>query len=132
MLVNSKGKVKISRDIKVGDIVLIGSDNSKRVDWPLARVKELFPGKDGNERVVRLVTTNGEFIRPIQRIFPLELNQDDSDHQMNKILTTNCKNLPKPNSIICEENHRGKTNDTKVVITRSGRIPRKPNRLEYS
>ena len=132
MLVNSKGKVKISRDIKVGDIVLIGSDNSKRVDWPLARVKELIPGKDGNVRVVRLVTTNGEFIRPIQRIFPLELNQDDSGHQMNKISTTNCKNFPKPNSIICEENRCGKTNDTKVVITRSGRIPRKPNRLEYS
>ena len=32
VLGNSKGKMKISTDIKVGNIVLIGSDNSKRVD----------------------------------------------------------------------------------------------------
>ena len=58
-------------------------------------MKELIPGKDGNVRVFRLVAMNGEFIRPIQQIFPLELNQGNSGDQINKILRKICKNTPK-------------------------------------
>jgi len=51
--------------IKVGDIVLIGNDTQKQLDWPLTVVKEIFPGKDGHIRVVKLKTEKGEPIRPI-------------------------------------------------------------------
>ncbi|GFR33183.1 DUF5641 domain-containing protein [Trichonephila clavata] len=56
-----------------GDIVLIGSDNTKRLNWPLGQVIELFKDKDNIERVVRLRVANGEIIRPIQRIYALEI-----------------------------------------------------------
>ncbi len=57
-----------------GDIVLIGSDNTKRLNWPLGRILELYPGKDNVERVAKLRVANGELIRPVQRIYPLEMS----------------------------------------------------------
>ncbi|CAG7832497.1 unnamed protein product, partial [Allacma fusca] len=39
--------------MKIGDIVLLEQDNKKRINWPLARVSELLPGKDGIVRVVK-------------------------------------------------------------------------------
>ncbi|GBN56376.1 hypothetical protein AVEN_183204-1 [Araneus ventricosus] len=35
---------KESRPISVGDIVLVGSDNLKRIHWPLGKIIELPPG----------------------------------------------------------------------------------------
>ncbi|UYV63367.1 hypothetical protein LAZ67_2003864 [Cordylochernes scorpioides] len=48
-----------TRPIKVGDLVLIGQDNAKRVNWPLARVVEVYPGRDGPVRVAKLRTSKG-------------------------------------------------------------------------
>ncbi|GFU04689.1 transposon Tf2-6 polyprotein [Nephila pilipes] len=61
--------------INVGDIVLIGTDDKKkkRLHWLLGRVLELFPGKDGIIRLVKLRTEKGNVLRPIQRLYPLEM-----------------------------------------------------------
>ncbi|GFT68870.1 uncharacterized protein NPIL_617771 [Nephila pilipes] len=59
--------------INVGDIVLIGTDDKKRLHWLLGRVLELFPGKDGILSLVKLRTEKGNVLRPIQRLYPLEL-----------------------------------------------------------
>jgi len=53
--------------------VLVEFDKRKRIHWPLARVIELIPGRDGVERVVKLKTATGGLTRPIQRIYPLEI-----------------------------------------------------------
>ncbi|GFT10295.1 pro-Pol polyprotein [Nephila pilipes] len=45
----------------------------KRMHWLLGRVLELFPGKDGIIRLVKLRTEKGNVLRPIQRLYPLEL-----------------------------------------------------------
>ncbi|GFY54191.1 integrase catalytic domain-containing protein [Trichonephila inaurata madagascariensis] len=37
----------------------------------------MFPGKDGCTTVVKHKTTGGEIVRPVQRLFPLDLNNDD-------------------------------------------------------
>jgi len=34
-------------DMKVGEVVLMGSDNTNNLMWPLAQVLELIPGTDG-------------------------------------------------------------------------------------
>lgn len=60
------------RKIKMGDIVLIGNDNDKRMDWPLGLVTELLSAKDGEIRLVRLKTARGQVLRPVQRLYPLE------------------------------------------------------------
>ncbi|UYV63874.1 hypothetical protein LAZ67_2005870 [Cordylochernes scorpioides] len=65
-----------TRPIKVGDMVLIGQDNAKRVNWPLARVVEVYPGRDGPVRVAKLRTSKGVQIRPVQRLYNLEIPAD--------------------------------------------------------
>ncbi|GFR06711.1 hypothetical protein TNCT_704061 [Trichonephila clavata] len=40
--------------MKVGEIVLVENPNKKRLYWPLAKVLELLPGRDGNIRTLKL------------------------------------------------------------------------------
>ncbi|GFT12009.1 DUF5641 domain-containing protein [Trichonephila clavipes] len=54
-------------------MVLIGNDNKKRLSWPIAKITELIHGRDGEIRTIRLKTQHGTVIRPVQRIFPLEV-----------------------------------------------------------
>lgn len=71
----NNGKI---REVKVGEIVLVGTDNQKRILWPMARVIEELPGQDGHLRLVRLATSkNGvpkTMLRPLQRLYPLEVS----------------------------------------------------------
>lgn len=125
------------RKVKVGDVVLVGDDIHRRIDWPLARVIEAVPGRDGNERVFVLKTKNGIFKIPIQRIYPLELSTEESgftkslyeratSEQLNdKKDKDNFKNEGEP--VDCEEVEC----DSNVVTTRSGRRSRKPERFKY-
>ncbi|GBN32734.1 hypothetical protein AVEN_178946-1 [Araneus ventricosus] len=60
-------------ELKVGDIVLVGSDNLKRINWPIARVEELCTGRDGRARVVKIKTRTGILVRPVRKLYPLEV-----------------------------------------------------------
>jgi len=66
-------KMKKSNPIQVGDIVLIGQDNVKRMDWQLGRVEKLIPGKDQHVRVAKVKTSNGILVRPVQRLYHIEV-----------------------------------------------------------
>jgi hypothetical protein len=70
----AKGK-KSSIPLGPDDVVLVEMDNCKRVDWPMGVVLEVYPGKDNNVRVAKLKTTKGVLVRPIQRLFPLEIRK---------------------------------------------------------
>ncbi|KAJ8946168.1 hypothetical protein NQ318_004421 [Aromia moschata] len=63
---------KLGRSIGIDDLVLVGDDNHKRLNWPLGRVIEILPGKDNLIRVVKVVTSQGHLLRPVQKLFPLE------------------------------------------------------------
>ncbi|UYV84129.1 hypothetical protein LAZ67_X001289 [Cordylochernes scorpioides] len=56
--------------IKEGDLVLIGQDNTKRILWPVGKIIKLYLGKDGVNRVARVKTSTGEWLRPVQRLSP--------------------------------------------------------------
>ena len=47
---------------KVGDIVII-HDDSPRVEWKVCKVIELIPGKDGEERVAKVLSNKSELTR---------------------------------------------------------------------
>ncbi|XP_071497310.1 uncharacterized protein [Diadema antillarum] len=47
--------VQPKRDIRVGDVVIIKEADEARRCWPLGRVEEVFAGKDGHVRKVRLL-----------------------------------------------------------------------------
>lgn len=70
----SRTKDKPTRPIKIGELVMIGNDRKKKVMWPLARVLELIPGKDGVVRLAKVKTETGINTRPVQLLYPLELD----------------------------------------------------------
>ncbi|XP_074101283.1 uncharacterized protein LOC141528903 [Cotesia typhae] len=56
-------------DIKLGSLVLITDERLPPSKWPLARVIQLHPGKDGLTRVVTLKAATSIFTRPIVKLF---------------------------------------------------------------
>lgn len=98
--------------IQVGEIVLVGNDSSKRLAWPLAQVKEVFPGQDGKVRLIRLKTSTGEMIRPLQRVYPLEIWSSE----LNKM-------VPK------EECQAKDTSDKSLIQTGTSKVLTRTSRL---
>ncbi|UYV79054.1 hypothetical protein LAZ67_17000935 [Cordylochernes scorpioides] len=94
--------------IKEGDLVLIGQDNTKRILWPVGRIIKLYLGKDGVNRVAKVKTSTGEWLRPVQRLFPLEISSEETPEK-----TSGDKEKEKP----------------LTIKTRSGREVRKPIRF---
>ncbi|UYV84514.1 hypothetical protein LAZ67_X002426 [Cordylochernes scorpioides] len=80
------------------------------------RILELYPGKDGRECVARVRTDTGEFVRPLKRLFSLELGSDISREVR----------LPKTEGIKAQEIP---TDGELSIFTRSGREVKKPKRL---
>jgi len=127
-------------DPKVGDVVLVGSDGKKRFEWPLGRIIELFPGKDGKTRVVKVKTKNGVYLRPIQRLYPLEVSSpirpitkkeeaDPKDTNKNMCEEKKAKDPKDANKNMREEKkakdpkgtNKNVCEDVKVIKTKLGR-----------
>ncbi|GFW73108.1 DUF5641 domain-containing protein [Trichonephila clavipes] len=111
------------REPRIGEMVLIGNDNKKRLSWPIAKIIELIPGQDGEIRTVRLKTQHGTVIRPVQRIFPLEVQAiANSDKEL------------KEESISVKSTKLEKVLNTNDAIvkkyTSSGRLVKEPKRLD--
>ena len=60
--------------VRVGDVVLIHDHVKPRLQWQLAIVTALNVGLDGLVRSVKIRTKNGHTSRPINKLYPLELN----------------------------------------------------------
>ena len=71
---NSDGK---PRSLKTGDVVIIYSEEKNRGKWPLGVVMQLFQGRDGVVRAVKLRAGKTYLERPIQHLYPLELSCDN-------------------------------------------------------
>jgi len=108
-LILKKNEKLSDKTFEVGDVVLIGSENKKRIEWPLGKVVEQYPGKDGVVRVVKLKTASGFLIRPVKKLYMLETYDEK-------------KRLK-------ESEARNSENITEVKITRSGRRVKLPLKL---
>ena len=54
------------------DLVLIIDDNAPRGHWPLGRVEETIPGKDGVVRAARVRSSKGKiYTRPVVKLIIL-------------------------------------------------------------
>jgi hypothetical protein len=60
-----------SNPIKVGQVVILSTDNVPVLHWPLGIIEDVMPGKDGVVRTVRVRTTGGSYLRPAVRLCPL-------------------------------------------------------------
>ena len=57
-----------SRNIAVGDVVVLQEDGLVPLKWQLARVMEVHPGRDGIVRVATVKTQSGTYKRPIAKL----------------------------------------------------------------
>lgn len=60
-----------SEPIREGTVVLLKSDNSACLDWPLGVIERTYPGKDNIVRTVDVRTKTGVFKRPLVKVFQL-------------------------------------------------------------
>lgn len=61
-----------TRNLCVGDLVLISDVSSPRGSWPLGLVKEVNVGRDGLVRSARVKTASTELVRPVTKLILLE------------------------------------------------------------
>ena len=108
---------KSSYELKVGDIVLIENEDKKRTFWPLGRIVKLYPGKDNNVRLVKVKISNGEILRPIQRLYPLEIQSESERSPEKADIVQEC--IPTSSQEILKER-----------VTRRGRVIKVPSRFK--
>ena len=70
--------------VKVGDVVLLYDEGTKRAFWKLALVNELLPGEDGHARaaVIRVGSEQGPaklLKRSIRHLIPIEASTESDD-----------------------------------------------------
>ena len=61
------------------EVVLVIDDKKRRSHWQLGRILEVFKGRDGRSRSVKLQTASGELVRAVQSLAPLECSGEDSE-----------------------------------------------------
>lgn len=76
-LVERSTHTKVST-LHPGEVVLIGNE-SKRTLWPLGKILKVFPGG----RVAKVKTEKGEFIRPVKKLYPLEVRLSELEMEGN-------------------------------------------------
>lgn len=57
-----------SKNLNVGDVVVLHEDNVIPTKWPLARIVKVCAGKDGLVRVVTVKKCSGIYTRPITKV----------------------------------------------------------------
>ena len=63
--------------LKPGDVGMLADSDSPRGEWPMARVMEAEPGRDGLVRTVTVKARGKTIIRAVSRLCPLELHTPD-------------------------------------------------------
>ena len=60
------------RNFKVGDLVLLIDENTKRGNWPKGLIEQCFPDASGVVRRVKIKTANNTYLRDIRKVCLLE------------------------------------------------------------
>ena len=68
---------KDSPNVTPGLIVVVKEDNLPPQSWKLGRVVKVYPGKDLVVRVVDVQTATGVYRRPVSRLAPLPIQDND-------------------------------------------------------
>ena len=64
-----------AKPVIVGDIVVVVDDTLERNHWPLWRIESVFPGRDGQVRVVDVRTRTGVYRRPVTKIAVMDVSR---------------------------------------------------------
>ena len=88
----SKGKNVNLSPVKTGDVVILHDQNTtQRAFWKVAKIVELIKGRDGEVRGAKVFTVKdgkkSQIERPLQELFPLELQASNTDSTKNGTAT---------------------------------------------
>ena len=62
-----------NRDFQVGDMVLVIEKDIPRGQWNMGKIENIYPGKDGHVRTVKVKVRGSLYVRPITKLCHLEL-----------------------------------------------------------
>ena len=65
--------------LKIGDLVLVDLENNHRNLWPMGKIVNLFSGRDGQIRSVRVEINGTLYERTLNKVVPLELTVTERD-----------------------------------------------------
>ena len=57
-----------SQNLQVNDVVLVADSITVRGKWSIGRITEVFPGRDGRIRNLKVKTSAGEYGRPMTKV----------------------------------------------------------------
>nr|XP_061805731.1 E3 ubiquitin-protein ligase rnf213-alpha-like [Nerophis lumbriciformis] len=96
------------RHFSVGDVVLIVDDTSPRHSWPLRRIVETFPARDGLVHQVRVETKTSKFVDVYAALFCLDhLGTDLGTDSQKQDWVRRVNKLKIPIELVCSENSVG-------------------------
>ena len=56
------------RNLAIGDVVLVAAENTSRNSWPLGRIEQVFPDKEGFVRRVKVKVKSAILERPVDKL----------------------------------------------------------------
>ena len=78
----ARSKWKTSQpNLQEGDIVILKEDKTFSCYWPLAKVLQTYPGKDGLVRVAQIRTSSSTLKRPVTKLALLHREEDNQHPQ---------------------------------------------------
>ena len=108
--------------LAVGDVVTILSEKKEknRSQWKLGIVDQLFPGRDGVVRSVRLRAGKSYLDRPVQKLYPLEMSisravEDTSETPKNTPITVKDTSVTVEDTTVTAEDTSVTAEDTPVT-----------------
>ena len=63
----------------VEDVVVIQGDEHNKGKWKIGIIEQLYPGRDGKVRAVRVQCGKNQIKREVHHLYPLELQCDMSE-----------------------------------------------------
>lgn len=111
---------------EVGDLVFVVDDKKKRLEWSLAKIVEIFPGKENESRVARIKTASGELLRSFQRLVPLEVKANETVFCDKPEIVEEVKKNRRKMPEVIKFKKSTIVNDKKETVTRSGRKIKAP------
>ena len=121
-----KTKEQPNKVPQVGDIVLVGDDDRKKIHWPLAKIIELFPGRDGVVRAAKVKTHSGILVRPVRKLYPLEItSQEEACDYKRKLTSVSDKTEEQ-----CSRADERCVLANKVKTSKCGRLIKTPERFK--
>ena len=93
-------KGKKGAKVRVGEVVFVEEKGVKRAKWQMGRIEKVVVGRDGTPRGATIKTKNGTVSRPLQKIYPLEVMEEDAEEDSKNVSEVIESTVPKNPNVL--------------------------------